>query len=45
MGGGGVCGRSERSGTAIAVMRVMRVRGRGMRRSGPINQPLSVVHR
>ena len=41
-GGRGVCGRSERSGTAIVVMRV---RGRGVRRSGPINQPLSVVHR
>ena len=29
--GGGVCGRSGRSGTAIVVMRV---RGRGVRRSG-----------
>ena len=42
VGGGGVCGRSGRSGTAIVVMRV---RGRGVRRSGAINQPLSVVHR
>ena len=41
-GGGRVCGRSGRSGTAIVVMRV---RGRGVRRSGAINQPLSVVHR
>ena len=41
-GEGGVCGRSGRSGTAIVVMRV---RGRGVRRSGAINQPLSVVHR
>ena len=40
--GGGVCGRNGRSGTAIVVMRV---RGRGVRRSGAINQPLSVVHR
>ena len=40
--GGGDCGRSGRSGTAIVVMRV---RGRGVRRSGAINQPLSVVHR
>ena len=42
VGRGGVCGRSGRSGTAIVVMRV---RGRGVRKSGTINQPLSVVHR
>ena len=41
-GGGRVCGRSGRSGTAIVVMRV---RGRDVRRSGAINQPFSVVHR